>query len=297
MTLLSFFSPSLPHLPTVGANILHPSPRHIDGYINFHFTAPLWLKGMLVELGYVSLYWPSLSLILFCPRMIDRTKGGLGEEGKKNVGIQKERDIFSPLCLSVWQPDAVEMSGRLLCFPWRLKLGEQSCRQGRGRAGLGRQEGREGGRGGKGDPAGVWLRSNPGDYYRWGTHKYTHTSAGICCWRQSWLPWFPLVRGDNVSGHFAWRAEISQWMQDKQPFITLRALFFSYGCVFVCVCVCVCVCVHLKRPREQREKTGRQSGWERWRYACMGVSAAQRGSVASGVIDYPIAHDRRNKGP
>lgn len=42
-----------------------------------------------------------------------------------------------------------------------------------------------GGGGGGGDPAGVWLRSNPGDYYRWGTHKYTHTSAGICCWRQS----------------------------------------------------------------------------------------------------------------
>ena len=29
----------------------------------------------------------------------------------------------------------------------------------------------------------------------------------------------------------------------------------------------------------------------------MGVSAAQRGSVASGIIDYPITSDRRNKGP
>lgn len=95
----------------------------------------------------------------------------------------------------------------------------------------------------RGDPAGVWLRSNPGDYYRWDTHTYTHTSTGICCWRQSWLPWFPPVRGDNVSGHSAWRAEISQWTQDKRPFITLWALFQSLnscGCVFICVSAFVC---------------------------------------------------------
>lgn len=31
--------------PIVVFSILHPSHRHIDGCISFHFTAPLWLKA------------------------------------------------------------------------------------------------------------------------------------------------------------------------------------------------------------------------------------------------------------
>lgn len=85
-------------------------------------------------------------------------------------------ECFSPLCLSVWKPGAVEMSGRLLCFPWLLKLGIRACRAGLGWAGPVRRWGEKKKRG---DPAGVWLRSNPGDYYRWDTHTYTHTSPGI----------------------------------------------------------------------------------------------------------------------
>lgn len=42
--------------------------------------------------------------------------------------------------------------------------------------------------GGGGDPAGVWLRSNPGDYYHW---AHRHASSGICCWRRPWLLWLP----------------------------------------------------------------------------------------------------------
>lgn len=76
------------------------------------------------------------------------------------MGIERKKPS-APLCVSVWQLDAVAMSGRLLCFPWLLKLGIR----GAGWAGLPV--------GGEKDPAGVWLHSNPGDYYRWDTHTYT----------------------------------------------------------------------------------------------------------------------------
>lgn len=60
------------------------------------------------------------------------------------------------------------MSGRPAAqFPMPLQSWDQGCRAGPGCvAGAG---------GKRGDPAGVWLRSNPGDYYRWDTHTYTHT--------------------------------------------------------------------------------------------------------------------------
>lgn len=51
-------------------------------------------------------------------------------------------------------------------------------------AGLG-LAGRGGGR--SGDPAGVWLRSNPGDYYHWDAHTHIHIhtlavvfATGVC---------------------------------------------------------------------------------------------------------------------
>lgn len=43
----------------------------------------------------------------------------IGQRGIRNCGN-----------LSVWQPGVVEMSGRLLCFPWLLRLGDQCCRLG-----------------------------------------------------------------------------------------------------------------------------------------------------------------------
>lgn len=77
-----------------------------------------------------------------------------------------------PVCLPARRAGDVRPAALL---PMAAQTGDQSCRLGwAGRVG-----------GGEGDPAGVWLRSNPGDYYRWDTHTYTHTSAGICCWRQS----------------------------------------------------------------------------------------------------------------
>lgn len=60
---------------------------------------------------------------------------------------------------------------------------------------------------------------------------------------------FPLVRGDNVSGHFAWRAEISPLMPDKQPFITFVSTVFMFG---------LCVCVHLKRAGGTRRDSKAQ---------------------------------------
>lgn len=63
-----------------------------------------------------------------------------------------------------------------------------------------------------------------------------------------------------MSGHFAWRAEISQWMQDKQPFITLRALFSRMG-VYLCVCA----------PEEAAgaEREDRKAEWMRAVEECM----------------------------
>lgn len=156
---------------------------------------------------------------------------------------------------SVWPSRTVEKSGQLLCFPWMLKLGINAA----GQAGLG-HAGRRGRK--EGDPAGVWLRSNPGDYYHWETH--THTSTGICCWRQSWLLWFPLVRGDNVLNYSVWWAEISQWTQDKWPFITLWALFKSSS-MGVSVCV-VHFSVSLNNHQEVRQAErmrglGISAGW------------------------------------
>lgn len=205
-------------------------------------------------MSYVSLYCLSLFNILFWLWVINRTRVVVVVVGGwlEIHGHLKKEVFFAslPICLAARR---MEMSGRLLCFPWLLKLGIRAA----GWAELGWV-----GRGERGNPAGVWLRSNPGDYYCWDTHTYTHTSAGICCWRQSWLPWFPLLRGDNVFGHSAWRAEISQWKQDKQPFITFcEHCFKAWTCMGVCIYACVCVCVHLKRPREQKE-TGSQRRWE-----------------------------------
>lgn len=76
------------------------------------------------------------------------------------MGIKKRKLFFR---LSVWQPGALGMSDRLLCFPELLELGDHNCR-----AGL------VGGGEERGDPAGVWLRSNPGDYYCWDTHTHKH---------------------------------------------------------------------------------------------------------------------------
>lgn len=58
------------------------------------------------------------------------------------------------------------MSVGLLCTPQLLKQGIRAA----GWVGLGC--------GGRADPAGVWLHSNPGDYYRWDTH--THTERRAC---------------------------------------------------------------------------------------------------------------------
>lgn len=66
-------------------------------------------------------------------------------------------------------------------LPRAAQTGDQRCRLGRagmGWAGLaGRWRGGRERERRRGDPAGVWLRSNPGDYYRWDTHTHTHTLA------------------------------------------------------------------------------------------------------------------------
>lgn len=111
--------------------------------------------------------------------------------------------------LTVWQPGVVEMSGRLLCFPWQLNVGISAA----GWAGLG-PAGREEGRGGGGYPAGVWLRSNPGDYYCWDTHIHTHMQT-----HQRWylllasvlttVPPSPLPRSEVITRSLILRGELS----------------------------------------------------------------------------------------
>lgn len=200
MRILLSYNPFLLHaFPIVVAHILHPSPRHIDGCINFHFTAPLWLKGTLVE------WVMCLCVVWACSIFYFGYGWSIGQRGIRNCGN-----------LSVWQPGVVEMSGRLLCFPWLLRLGDQCCRL--GWAWLVEGEGDRGALRGFGS---ALIRVIITTGTRIHTYTYTHTSSGICYWRLSWLLWFPWGRGDNVFGHSAWRAEISPWMQDKLPFITL----------------------------------------------------------------------------
>lgn len=55
-----------------------------------------------------------------------------------------------------------------------------------------------------------------------GTHTHTHRCTAALVFAAGVRPdscSFPLVRGDNVSGRFARRAEISLLMPDKQPFM------------------------------------------------------------------------------
>lgn len=125
-----------------------------------------------------------------------------------------------------------------------------------GRAGLGRQEGRG---------AGVVVVVGGGGTLRGfgsalirviitaGAHTNTHTLALVFAAGVS-----PDSRG------FPWSEVITC------PAILHGALRYHSGCRInslssLCercflVWVCICVCVHLKRPREPREKTGRQSG-------------------------------------
>lgn len=107
---------SFARLPVVVANILHPSPRHIDGCISFHFTAPLWLKALLAE------WVMCLCIAWACSIFYFGCGWSIGQREVRCMWEYKERNkCFVPLCLSVWQ--LVELSGRLLCFPLLLKLG------------------------------------------------------------------------------------------------------------------------------------------------------------------------------
>lgn len=67
---------SSPRLPIVVAHMLHPSHRHIDGCINFHFTAPLRPKGALVECLCVTQAWSIFLFFFFLLLLTNRTKKG-----------------------------------------------------------------------------------------------------------------------------------------------------------------------------------------------------------------------------
>lgn len=71
-------------------------------------------------MSYVSLYCLSLFNILFWLRVINRTRG-VGGVLEIRGHLKKEVFFASlPICLAARR---MEMSGRLLCFPWLLKLG------------------------------------------------------------------------------------------------------------------------------------------------------------------------------
>lgn len=201
---------------------------------------------MLVELGYVSLYWPSLSLILFCPRMINRTKDGLGRGVRKTWEFKKERDIFFRLsaCLSGSQTW------------WRCQAGCSASHGGSnwgigaaGRAEAGPRQGwagpaggERGGCGGGGGGGGGTLRGFGSALIRViitaGAHTNTHTLALVFAAGVS-----PDSRG------FPWSEVITC------PAILHGALRYHSGCrinslsslcercflVWVCICVYVCV--------------------------------------------------------
>lgn len=90
----------------------------------------------------------------------------------------------------------------------------------------------------RGDPAGVWLRSNPGDYYHW-AHIHTDTlavvfAAGVgpdSCGLS------PPPRSEVIMHPAILHCEprISPQMLDKQAIVTLCALLLAWVFVmFVC---------------------------------------------------------------
>ena len=119
------------------------------------------------------------------------------------------------ICKFLCPPARLSGSGRLRTAalpPSAPQSGDQSCSLGRA--------------GGWGDPAGVWLRSNPGDYYHW---AHRHTSSGICCCPP------PFPRRSEVIMHPAilhCEPGISPQMLDKQAIVTWCALLLAW--MFVC---------------------------------------------------------------
>lgn len=173
-------------------------------------------------MGYVSLCCLNLFHILFCLlRMINRTKGGIGKTWEFRVSFASW-----PVCLADRHGGNVRPAALL---PTAAQTGDQSCRPGWAWPVRGGVQGRR-------DPAGVWLRSNPGDYYHRDAHVHT---------QQRWYlllasvptpvvsPWSEVI---TCPGILAWCAEIAQLMPDKQPFITFVSAASRSG-VFSCVFV------------------------------------------------------------
>lgn len=140
---------------------------------------------------------------------------------------------FWAICLVDRHGDCVRPAALL---PTTSHSGDQSCSLGWA--------------GGEGDPAEVWLRSNPGDYYHWDSYTHKHTQALV----------FAAGVGPDSHG-FPWSEVITRLaILHCEPrfrcwccinsLSSLCAHCFLHGCIFMCVCR------YLKRAKEQKE-TGR----------------------------------------